>query len=73
MTFVTDPEIDLDFESAEALAFWFSPLHCVIAWKDGPRHLRPADCAKRIRDIRAGDEVVWNDELRTVTSVAVYR
>lgn len=68
-----DPKIDPAIESAEALAFWFSPLHCVIVWRDGPKYLRPADRSKRIRDIRPGDEVFWRDQPRTVRSVAVYR
>ena len=66
-------EIDLDFESAEALAIWFNPLHCIIVWKDHPKPLRPKVADQRIRDLRAGDEVIWNDELHTVSSVAVYR
>jgi len=62
-----------EIENAQALAFWLGPLHCVIAWRDGPQRLRPADGAKRIRDIQPGDEVFWRDEPRTVRSVAVYR
>ncbi len=61
------------FEAAEALAFWLSALHCVIVWRDGPKRLRPAQPGMRIRDVRAGDDVYWGDQRRTVRSVAVYR
>ena len=74
MSHSTPPEIDLDVESAEALAFWFSSLHCVIVWRDGPHHLKPVNPAtSRIRDIQPGDEVTWKGEPRTIKSVAVYR
>ena len=74
MSHSTPAEVDLDLESAEALAFWFSALHCVIVWRDGPHFLQPVNLAtQRIRDIRPGDEVTWRGQPHTVKSVAVYR
>lgn len=61
-------------EDCQALAFWLSRRHCVIVWRDGPRRLRPVDEGKRIRDLRAGDEVFLADgEPHTICSVSVYR
>ena len=74
MSHSTPPEIERDLETAEALAFWFSALHCVIVWRDGPHHLQPVNRAtRRLRDIRPGDEVTWRGQPRTVKSVAVFR
>ena len=74
MSHTTPPEIDVELESAEALACWFSSLHCVIVWRDGPHHLQPVDRAtRRLRDIQPGDEVTWRGQARKVKSVAVYR
>ena len=68
------PELpDPDISAAQAVAYWFSPTHCAIVWRDGPQHLRPVDADRSVCDIRAGDEVVWRDELRVVRSVTVYR
>lgn len=65
-------EFQADFDRCDALMFWFNPRHCVIVWRDGPQYLRPADAAKRIRDLRPGDSVFWRGKPRTIHSVSVY-
>ena len=74
MSHSTPAPTDCDLENAQALAFWFSPLRCVIVWQDNPGHLQPVNReTKRLRDIQPGDEVYWRGELQTIKSVAVYR
>ena len=74
MSHATPPEVTHSLEDAEALAVWFSSLHCVIVWRDGPHHLQPVNrSTQRLRDIQPGDEVTWRGQSRTVKSIAVYR
>ena len=67
-----DPELR-EIEESEAVAFWLSHHHCVIVWRDGPQRLKPTDPAKRIRDLRPGDEVLWEEQTREVLGMCVYR
>ena len=45
----------------------------VIVWRHGRKHIRPRDAPKRLRDILAGDHVVFRGKDEVVISVEVYR
>ncbi len=45
----------------------------IIVWRDRPKHVRPVDPRKRLRDMRPGDRVVFIGKEETVVAVEVYR
>jgi hypothetical protein len=64
-------------ESCHALLFRIEPPegelpHEVIVWRDKPSLIRPVD-NKRLRDLRAGDDVLCGDRLTKVLRVEIWR
>lgn len=62
-------------ETAHALHFQFAPpqpWRSVIVWRDRPKLVRPVE-HKRLRDLRPGDEVIFQGQRETIYAVEVYR
>ena len=73
MTHSTPADRDISLEDCEAVCVWFSPLNCAIVWRDRPKHVRPVERGKRIRDLQPGDRVTFKGQPRVVRKVEVYR
>ena len=73
MTHTTPADRDIALADCEAVTVWFSPLSCCIVWRDGPKHLRPVERGKRIRELQPGDRVTFKGVPKVVRRVEVYR
>ncbi len=61
-------------EDAEALTITFNDgLTSLIVWRDKPNPLKVVGEVKRLRDLQAGDRVLYRGEELVVRSVEVFR
>ena len=73
MSHSTPADTTTSLDNCEAVIVGLGPLSYVVVWRHRPKHLRPVERGKRIRDLRPGDRVVYQDKQRTVHSIEVYR
>ena len=69
-------EVTLD--NCHAIQFYFEPegdaaASSLIVWRDGPKHTRPLDKSKRLRDMRPGDVLFFNGRTLTIRQLEIYR
>jgi hypothetical protein len=61
-------------ENCDAILLYLEPdkMSSIVVWRDGPK-LVETEGRKPIRQIRAGDVIKFNGELREVFGVEIYR
>ena len=69
---------DVTLDNCHAIQLHFDPqgdatASSLIVWRDGPKHTRPLDENKRLRDLRPGDAVVFKGRTLTICQVEIYR
>ena len=69
-------EVNLD--NCHAIQFYLEPegdaaASTLIVWRDGPKHTRPLDKSKRLRDLRPGDALLFKGRTLTIREVEIYR
>ncbi len=69
-------EVNLD--NCHAIQFYLEPegdaaASSLIVWRDGPKHTRPLDMSKRLRDLRPGDALLFKGRTLTIREVEIYR
>ena len=69
-------EVNLD--NCHAIQFYLEPegdaaASSLIVWRDGPKHTRPLDKSKRLRDLRPGDALLFKGRTLTIREVEIYR
>ena len=80
MTIARDRHVapHVTLEKCDALQFSFVSREgelptSVIVWRGGPKNLRPMDSAKRLRDLRSGDQVICFGKQEEILGVVIYR
>ena len=69
---------DVTFDNYHAIQFYLEPegdaaASSLIVWRDGPKHTRPLDKSKRLRDLRPGDALLFKGRTLTIREVEIYR
>ena len=69
---------DVTLDDCHAIQFCLEPdgdaaASSLIVWRDGPKHTRPFDKSKRMRDLRPGDALLFKGRTLTICGVEVYR
>ncbi len=69
---------DVTFDNCHAIQFYLEPegdavASSFIVWRDGPKHTRPLDKSKRLRDLRPGDALLFKGRTLTIREVEIYR
>ena len=69
---------DVTFDNCHAIQFYLEPegdaaASSLIVWRDGPKHTRPLDMSKRLRDLRPGDALLFKGRTLTIREVEIYR
>ncbi len=69
---------DVNLDNCHAIQFYIEPegdgaASSLIVWRDGPKHTRPLDKSKRLRDLRPGDPLLFKGRTLTIREVEIYR
>ena len=69
---------DVALDNCHAIQFYLEPegdgaASSLIVWRDGPKHTRPLDKSKRLRELRRGDALLFKGRTLTIREVEIYR